>query len=312
MLLKMVGMKTTLSLLVGALLSGVLMTSGGNCCAAPAKRPSSGLSGVEHALQTADILPNKYSFRVTRRGSEVIVQTYSRPHAPETDIKIEAVLIARIATDKLPDIARVKVQFFNYEVTRYRQVVVTVGDIKAFASGATPKKQLLESLDIAVVDVTGKGSVAGASTTTASVFRDGRLSFSYPQNWTFYPAKDLSSIGNFTISGTHEWATVTVRRQDAPSANVQSTYDEDYTVKNAGTIVRKGPVSVGAYHMTGYQLLTSSYEKGQREKPRFQLHVYFGDPGEIYSLTLQYAAVDSTNMNSEFVRALNSVVLTRR
>lgn len=313
-------MKKSLKLVTVAVLVTIGTLSFKPAAAAP--------SAVEQALQAADILPKKYAFRVSQRGAEALVQTYARPRAPETDVKIDAVLIARIVTEKLPDAAKVKVQFFNYNASSCQQVIVTVGDIKAFGTGTIAKDKLLQSLDVLRIDTAtkksaggsaradGSGSSTGGSvasrSTTPGVFRDGRLNFTYPLAWTFVPPKDGNSLGEIIIPGTNQWALLNIRKQESPSPEAQAVYDEDYSHRNNNPIVRKGSYRVGQQGLTGYQLLTSGLENNQRDKQRFSNHIYFGDTGEIYSLTLQYAPADQYSLSPEFNRIVNSVMLTRK
>src|SRR5688572_27242922 len=106
---------------------------------------------IEQALKQAKILPPEYAFRITHSDADAVVQAYERPSATESDLKIDAVLIARVITERLPEVAKVKVLFFKRDRSSYYQIAVTVGDIKAFGGGDVSKEKLLKSLEVAHV-----------------------------------------------------------------------------------------------------------------------------------------------------------------
>lgn len=275
---------------------------------------SSSARSVETALQKAQILPETYAFRVTHKGADAIVQTYERPSSIESDVKIDAVLIARLVTEKIPDVARVKILFFRPDRTNYQQVLVTVGDITAFGGGAISKEKLLQSLEVQRV-ATGEPSATDRRNSTdgskPGFFRSGKLSFSYPPGWTFVPAPTGGeSLGELIVPGGQGWASVGLIKQATPSPEAQAVFDSDYSLKHAHRLVRKGPVSVGVRRMPGYQLLTSGFETEHKEIPRLQQHVYFGSPGEVYGFTLQYSPIDGAKLTPEFVKLLSTVILT--
>lgn len=69
--------------------------------------------------------------------------------SPDTDCKIEAVMIAKTIMDADPSIKRVKTQFYSKsDPTEYSSVSVGIGDIKAFGSGAISTEDLMKSLEL--------------------------------------------------------------------------------------------------------------------------------------------------------------------
>jgi hypothetical protein len=279
------------------LVCAAIILSGSMQCASAA-------DALEQSLKQAKILPPEYAFRITHKDADAIVQTYERPNATQSDLKIDAVLIARIITEKLPDVAKVKVLFFKHDRSSYYQIAVTVGDIKAFGGGDVSKEKLLKSLEVVQVTTNEPAPAAAAK---AGVFKDHNFSFLYPQTWTFIPPNDSSSLGELKIAGTQDWAVITMRRQPALSAEQQAAFDEDYSLKNSHTVVRKGRVAVGRRRASAMELLTSGFDNGQKDKPRYQQHMYFGPAGNILSITMQYSPADAHTLNALFAKLLNTV-----
>lgn len=100
------------------------------------------------ALEKAKILAPtiRMNARVAQDGIEVA--TYKNPKANFNDCKIEALLIAKTLMELAPgEVPRVVVYFYNStSLSSFKQVSVTVGDVKAFASGSLSKEELLKSL----------------------------------------------------------------------------------------------------------------------------------------------------------------------
>lgn len=105
-------------------------------------------SEAVEALEKARILAPtiRMNARVGQDGIEVA--TYKNPKANFNDCKIEALLIAKTLMDLAPgEVPRVIVYFYNStSLSSFKQVAVTVGDVKAFASGSLSKEELLKSL----------------------------------------------------------------------------------------------------------------------------------------------------------------------
>ncbi|MEZ4534544.1 MAG: hypothetical protein R3D26_05965 [Cyanobacteriota/Melainabacteria group bacterium] len=89
--------------------------------------------------------------RVTARlkDAEVVVSTYRNSKANDDDCKIEAVLAAKAIFDLDPEkISRVTVYFFEPTLTTFKQTSVSLGDVKAFASGELTKEKLIASIPL--------------------------------------------------------------------------------------------------------------------------------------------------------------------
>lgn len=105
--------------------------------------------------------------QVSVRGHEIILTTTSASLAQsDADCKIEAVIVAKGIIDAFPSITKVRVRFYEPSASlAYRQVLVTITDVKAYAGRLVTKEQLLSSLD---VDHVNDAKAAAAAGTTAS------------------------------------------------------------------------------------------------------------------------------------------------
>lgn len=102
------------------------------------------------AIEKAKILDP--SIRVNAQVSKdvVWVATYKNPKANDRDCKIEAVLLAKTIMDLAPgEVPRVEVRFHSQTaLSKFRQVDVTAGDVKAFATGSLSENELIASITI--------------------------------------------------------------------------------------------------------------------------------------------------------------------
>jgi len=107
-------------------------------------------SDVVNALEKAQILAPSIRLNARVEPEEVMVATYKNPKAEDKDCKIEAVLIAKTVMDLAPEqVARVTVYFYSSStLSKYKEVGVTAGDVKAFAAGTLSKDELLASIKI--------------------------------------------------------------------------------------------------------------------------------------------------------------------
>ncbi len=83
------------------------------------------------------------------KGDVATVSTFRHVKANDKDLKIDAVLMSRAIMNLDSSINRVIFYFFNnVDLTKYRQISVSTGDVKAFASGQVSKDDLLTSLPL--------------------------------------------------------------------------------------------------------------------------------------------------------------------
>lgn len=112
---------------------------------------------IQAAVDKSAILPPGTSMNVRVAGGQAVIATYQNAKANDKDCKIDAVMIAKTAMDLDSQIGRVTVYFYNRaDMTRYKEVTLSAGDIKAFGSGQMDKDAFLNSVALnekAVEDV---------------------------------------------------------------------------------------------------------------------------------------------------------------
>ncbi|MBA3860058.1 MAG: hypothetical protein C0507_24380 [Cyanobacteria bacterium PR.3.49] len=135
-------------------------------------------------LKNAKIIDQTALMRAVLTDQEALVTAKRSAKDTDNDCKINAVMFAKTLMDAYPDqVLRCKVMFFDFEKSRYSQIVIRKGDVAAFRSGSLSKDALLGSLEITNVadpsmnaaasqSGTGSGSATGV---VAGPFQDKRL-----------------------------------------------------------------------------------------------------------------------------------------
>jgi hypothetical protein len=102
------------------------------------------------AIEQAHILESGNQVMATQSGTDLQVRTYlnSRSDDKDRDAKIDAMLIAREVMKMDPSIARVRVCFYERNLSGYMQITVTASDVAAFGSGSISKDKLFATLDV--------------------------------------------------------------------------------------------------------------------------------------------------------------------
>ena len=121
---------------------------------AESKLPAQPLSNAAlvDVVEKAKVLAPEYPVHCGLEGNEAIVITVRNANATDQDCKIDAVLIAKAIMDVYPkDVIRVKFLLSHAGDGAMQEVAVTMGDVKAFATGTITKEQLLSSLELARV-----------------------------------------------------------------------------------------------------------------------------------------------------------------
>lgn len=135
-------------------------------------------------LKNAKIIDQTALMRAALTDQEAIVTAKRSAKDTDNDCKINAVMFAKTLMDAYPDqVLRCKVMFFDFEKSRYSQIVIRKGDVAAFRSGSLSKDALLGSLEITnVADpsinaaAAQSGTSSGAGTgVVAGPFQDKRL-----------------------------------------------------------------------------------------------------------------------------------------
>jgi len=127
------------------------------------------------AIEKAEIIPKGSPITAAQDHEQAVVSTFKNKRANDNDCKIDAVLIARALMDGFPEqVTRVTVYFYNTTLSKYKEVAVSAGDVKAFASGAESKDQLLSSLTIRESQVTDSGSKLARYLDSSTTLRSNR------------------------------------------------------------------------------------------------------------------------------------------
>jgi len=114
---------------------------------------------IQTAIEKANILAAGTSMNVTVSDGNVVISTYRR-NTVDKDCKIDAVLIARAAMTLAPsELNRVTIYFYSRaDLTHYKEISLSAGDIKAFGAGDINKEQLLSS--VALIDHSAQDAVS--------------------------------------------------------------------------------------------------------------------------------------------------------
>lgn len=110
------------------------------------------------------------SLRATFSDGTAIINMYRNPNAPERDLKIDAMLVAKCLRDKFPsEIRNVSMNFYDQtNRTPVRQCTVPEAMVSSFASGKMTQEDLLKYLTVtkgaAVVATSGRTGSYGGGT----------------------------------------------------------------------------------------------------------------------------------------------------
>lgn len=133
---------------------------------------------LEDKIKGAKILQTGERISSQIKPPEAVIHKYRTAESTnsDNDCKIEAVLLAKVAMESDPEITKVKVRFFERnEPSRYSEVSVGAGDVKAFASGDITQKQLLSSLDLVRGFENSPAAAAKSASTVSGAKRDGNM-----------------------------------------------------------------------------------------------------------------------------------------
>lgn len=278
---------------------------------------------LEQALADANIMPKLHKFKIVEESSQVTVQTHENFSSkdPVKDCKINAILIAKLVFEKKTEAARVRIMFYNRDNSAYKQVVVTVGDVSAFGAGKLSQEKLLDSLAISDGSTGAKKTAAASATAAAAtnppvldsssnlfIFHSNGISLRYPGSWSFTPKSDNGFFGDIGIPGNSNWTIISLRLQNAPSAQQQAQWDEKYLLERGHKVTSKEPkakVGPSGSESPGYG---ESFEnKDQNGVLRTEHHIYFGDAGRIYTMNLACPKADQARMEPLFQKVLKTV-----
>lgn len=204
-----------------------------------AEAPPPSADALVQVIEKASIFPASQKVQARVNGVVALVSTYKDKSSKDAgnDCKINAVLVAREVFNKFPDLARVKVKFYDpLKLTSSDTVSVTVGDVTAFSSGQTSTAKLLASLELhheqestapqnlkpstplrvasgsahsSSSSIYSSGShskympISAAGTTNdlvGYIQRDLNMKLSYPKGWILAEKPDPSALFNLTTT----------------------------------------------------------------------------------------------------------------
>ena len=108
------------------------------------------VDSVVDAINNQKILAAGSRMSVQIDNEHVTVSTYRQTKETDKTNKIQAIFIAKAIMDLAPSVTRVSVYFFDSgsSLSKYKQINVTSGDIKAYEGDQLTQDQLLSSIEI--------------------------------------------------------------------------------------------------------------------------------------------------------------------
>ncbi len=274
---------------------------------------------VEQLVRKSPAFGKGRKVTVAISGGEVALSTYVlTSHAPATDLKIEALAVSKEIIDADPSVARVKLHFYEPSApAHYREVVVTISDIKAFSSGAITKDQLLAALHVeALIDEQQAQALgqarkrAGTQNPNMQRYTAQGITVDYPNSWDV--SKEPLENGYFVKFQAGDGSYISIRHTTSDRDVAAWVVDEDreheqrhdYARVAVPQFLRIGPKgSIVAYNR--------AYSRGAAGKLTYNQYVYFGWPKNKYKFKL--VAPQSVYIGSAqvFTSMLSSVQISQ-
>lgn len=252
---------------------------------------------------------------VAIQGGEVDLSTYTlTANAPETDLKIEALAVSKGIIDADSSIARVKLRFYETSApNHYREVVVTISDIKAFSSGAITKDQLLAALNVeARTDgrvVAGDGSGKRVSGARMQSYTAEGITVDYPSSWvlSIEPPENGYFVKFETADGSH----ISIRHTTTDKDVSAWVADEDREHEGRKDYARVAvPQSLLVGPKGSIVAYNRAYSRRNAGKLLYNQYVYFGWPKNRYKFKLVAPQKVYVRSAQVFAGMLRSVQIT--
>lgn len=255
-------------------------------------------------LMRSNILRSDQSVSADVRGRDATISTYMNKQAVKNKdavCRLDALLIAKKVTELDASIKKVRVWFHEYSGPKYREVIVSADDLKAFEAGKIKQPQLLGRLKVRLAtSLKSAESYAPASqAVNQSGIKTGTgLAFYYPKNWRAMPhSADTRLLAELTFAETVSGAAV--------GADVKlSIVDKDAQQKAQGT---RKTIKIGYQSKAPAVEVTSVEEVGGKQ--RIDRKVYFTDGRYDYKLNLECATDDFSKVNADFNYILSTLNL---
>ncbi len=100
-------------------------------------------------LRNAKLVNASYQLQAVVSNEEILITTQKKPKASPDELKIQSVLLSKIAFETITSgPKRIKLRFLDFDSGTYSEVSVKRADVILFGEGKLSKKDLLASLEI--------------------------------------------------------------------------------------------------------------------------------------------------------------------
>jgi hypothetical protein len=100
-------------------------------------------------MRGAKVIDPSYKLTVVVSDDQILVTTQKKAKASDSELKIQSVLLSKIAFEAVPSgPQRVQLTFFDFDTDGYSQVVVKRAEVMLFGEGKLSQKDLFTSLEV--------------------------------------------------------------------------------------------------------------------------------------------------------------------
>jgi hypothetical protein len=152
---------------------------------APAKAksetaPTKSDAELEALMRKAKVIDPSYKLTIAVSDEQILITTQKKPKASESELKIQSVLLSKIAFDTISSgPQRVKLMFLDFDGDGYSEVMVKRAEVLLFGEGKLSQKDLLSSLEVkssaALEETTGSAAVAAGPLQPERVMASERI-----------------------------------------------------------------------------------------------------------------------------------------
>jgi hypothetical protein len=160
----MPAMRRRNSLFASVLLVSLLSVAFIACACASETAPAKGNAALVTLMRRAKVIDPSYNLAVTVSNEQIEITTQKKSKATESELKIQSVLLSKIAFDTIASgPQRIKIMFFDFDASGCSEVEVKRAEVLLFGEGKLSQKDLLASLEIkstqALDETTGSSAV---------------------------------------------------------------------------------------------------------------------------------------------------------
>lgn len=304
----------------------------------PAAHAELTAADITKIAKKANVLPPTTDVTGYKKGQEVIVSAYVPKSTAESNLKIDAIMLAKEFFDTEPALTRVSINYFDQvDRSTYRSVSVRVTDVKAFGSGVVSKDELLGSISVETHKNAAPSAKPAAAKAPAGYqrFEKFGMSFYYPSDWIAVEGS-LSDDPIVTIkSNSNSAVTAKIELKKEKANSPEAAYKwglsmRDYMIGKQNRAMRKTgnanakrlqPINVpptlkfGVGNAISGLQLAAYYNMTDNDtgipSTRFDRVIYFGWPANVYALRVRSENSDASLANQIFTTLLSSVSIGR-